>query len=153
MDPSRFREDLRRFDPRLDFVWNGKIQAWQIVGMDRRQIRYLIATIPLGHLDRLGPQVIESLWACTPHRQGGAAEMNRRLDARADDEATRQDRGIAAALDEVAEGAYESLRRRDGMRVSNAGIPGVEIVDRRCTQEDDDGLRLQDGPAQSGPPA
>lgn len=137
MHPNSFREDLRRFDPRLDFQWNGRRQRWQVTGKDLKGIEYVIHEVPLGQIDQIGPQIIQALYNVSPTKQGGADAVNRMLDKQEDDIELAQDRKLSDDIDAVGGEAFDLFQRRMGRRISNAGIPDEVIEnDRRRFAED-----------------
>lgn len=129
MHPKHFRKALKRFDPRLDFKWNGRKNLWQVVGRDRRNKEYVIHNVPLGKLDELGPWIIEQMAAVTPHKQGGADEINRMLDEQIEAEEKRQEKASRDAFDAVSEDVFRTWQMVDGESVS---IPsGFTVNDKR----------------------
>lgn len=139
MHPTRFREELKRFDPKLDLVWNDKKSCWQVVGKDRKNKEYVIYNVPLGDTDKLGPWIIQGLYDATPHKQGGAAAINRMLDAAREREEEQEEKDIADAIDARAEDAWAHLNYREGSRVSMFK-PGFVVNDKRRIQTGGRGL-------------
>lgn len=135
MTPNRFREELKRFDPKLDFEYNGKAAQWQVVGFDRRGIKYLIKPIPLGQIDTLGPWILQELYDASPHKQGGAKEINRRLDRMREEEEAQQERDFQNRLEATNSEAWETFQRRMGQRINNVGLPFTVNDKRRVTDE------------------
>jgi hypothetical protein len=136
-----FRAELKRFDPRLDLLWNTARSVWEVRGTDVRGQSYLIYRIPLGKLGEYFRPVLQGLYECTPIRQSGGAravwerleEAERRAEA-AEEKRMRDD------LDMAAEEVYDSWQRRDGERINTTGLPGAgfKILDRRRFVEDTD---------------
>lgn len=129
MHPTDFKKALQQFDPRLDFVWNGKKNVWQVVGKDRKNKTYIIHSIPLGKINELGPWIIEQMAAVTPHKQGGAKEINRMLDEQIEKEEKRQEKEASDAFDSLSNDVYRTWQRKDGERVSMPS--GFTIKDSR----------------------
>jgi len=129
MHPTFFRKALKQFDRRLDFKWNGKKNCWQVVGRDRRHIEYVIHNVSLGEIDKLGPWIIEQMAAVTPHKQGGAKEVNRMMDEQIEREEKEQEKASRDAFDAVAEDVWHTWQMVDGERVT---VPsGFTINDKR----------------------
>ncbi len=128
MHPDHFKKALKQFDPKLDFEWNGQKGQWEVVGRDRKGIKYLIKAVPLGKIDELGPHIIEELWSVTPHRQGGAEVVNRMIDDINQEDEARIERDLQTALDGAEAEAYTCLQRRNGNRVS---VDGFKVTDKR----------------------
>lgn len=133
MTPTRFRAELQAFDPKLDIEYNGKAGQWQIVGVDRRGIKYLIKVIPLGQIDKLGPWVLQELYECSPHKQGGR-ELSHRLDMMRDEEEAQQEREMKSRVEAATAEAWEALQRRQGLRINNVGLPFAVNDKRRFTE-------------------
>lgn len=138
MEISRFKEELRRFDPRLDFTWNGKRSVWQVTGEDARRVRYVIYEVPLGQLDTLGPHIIQGLYDASPTKQGGASALNRLLDERIDRDERAEDRRLSDELGMLAAEAWDHADRIEGRRINNAGVPWVVNDRRRVFMETSD---------------
>ena len=133
MSPDSFRAELKRFDRRLDLVWSGERQRWEVVGVDRRQKQYLIRAIPLGQTETLGPWILHDLYDCSPTKQGGWRAVSRRLDDEKQQEEAARERARQSQLETATQEAYESYARRTGSRVSNAGAPYLVTDHRRIT--------------------
>lgn len=133
MTPSRFKEELKRFDKRLDFVWNGRKQRYEIIGESARHQKYLIASFGIGKIETLGLQYIRDMAEVSPLKSS-AKEINQRIDniieAQEKDEEKHQANNINDHLDE----AWEHFQYAEGSRVSLATIgmkEEIQIRDRR----------------------
>jgi len=136
MTPESFRDDLKRFDKRLDFVFNGETFAWEVIGLDKRNIKYVIKSIPLGKLETLGTWVLQDLYECSPLKQGGEKALNRKIDEEIARTEQIQQKDFQNKLDAVNDDAYVRLKYGTGERVSFAGVGekhegGFFINDRR----------------------
>lgn len=138
MSPDSFRDDLKRFDKRLDFTYNPVKFCWEVIGLDRKNVKYVIKSIPIGQIDKLGPWVLQELYDCSPTKQGGEAALNRKIDAELAkselaDERAERDR-IEAASDE----AYLHFKHKMGQRVSfcrtETSDSGIVVNDKRRVQ-------------------
>lgn len=118
MTPSRFREELQRFDRNLDIEYNGRKTRWEIVGYDLQGKRYLIKKIPLGQMTTLGLHTIKELYDCSPIKQGGAKNLNRRIDDLIAAEEAQEEKDMLASIKDKADEAWVSLQYRNGYRVS-----------------------------------
>ena len=130
MTPDRFRQELQLFDSRLDLVWSGEQQRWEVIGVDRRHQRYLIRAIPLGQTETLGPWILQDLYDCSPTKQGGWQRVARRLDEERQQEEAARERRRQADLAATTSEAYDAYARRVGSRISSAGMP-YQVTDRR----------------------
>jgi hypothetical protein len=136
MTPESFRTDLKRFDKRLDFVWNGAAASWEVVGVDKRNIKYVIKSIPLGKLETLGTWVLQDLYECSPMKQGGERALNRIIDEDIERLEQIQEKDFQNKLDAVNDDAYIRLKYGTGERVSFSGVgekheSGFTVTDRR----------------------
>jgi hypothetical protein len=135
MTPSRFREELKRFDKQLDFEFNGKKQQWEIVGEDRQHKKYLIKAIPLGKINTVGVETIKELYDCSPIKQGGAKRLNERIDDIIRQEEAAEEKAQADSIQERLEDAWMHYQYKEGKRVSFVNAGGDEgtlrITDRR----------------------
>ena len=118
MTPQRFKEDLQRFDKRLDIEFNGEKMRWEIVGRDLKNKKYLIKSIPLGQMDTLGPATLQELYDCSPIKQGGAKELNRKIDEQIEKEEAAEEREMQNRIEERIEDAWQHLQYRNGYRIS-----------------------------------
>jgi len=118
MTPSRFREELQRFDPNLDIEYNGRKARWEIVGYDLQGKRYLIKKIPLGQMTKLGLHTIQELYECSPIKQGGAKALNRRIDDLIAAEEAQEERETRQILEDRAKDAWVDFQYRRGHRLS-----------------------------------
>lgn len=122
MTIDSFRRELKRVDKRLDIIWNGQKQVYQIIGKDRRNITYVIQTIPLGKLSELGTHVIQSIVDLSPIKSGGAKAMNRRIDRMIEQEREQDERHMQDTVSYTTAEAFEHLARREGRRINSAGF-------------------------------
>lgn len=133
MTPTRFREELQKFDKRLDFVWNGRKSRYEIVGEDDRHKKYLIASFGIGKIETLGLQYIRDMASVSPRRES-AKNINRRIDRIIEDQAKAEDKSLQNSINDRAEEAWEHFQYAEGSRVSFATIgmsEKVQIRDRR----------------------
>lgn len=130
MHPTRFKEELKRFDPRLDLVFSGAKQRWEIIGVDQKRMKYLIKSFRLGEIDKLGVWVLHELYQNTPHKQGGAMALMRRLEEEQRREEEQQEKTLSDDLSSISGEAFDAMRRRDGQRISAPGME-FEIRDKR----------------------
>lgn len=138
MTPQSFREDLKRFDKRLDFQWNPVNSSWEVFGLDRKNRKYVIKVIPLGKLDTLGTWVLQDLYEASPLKQGGAKALNRKIDAEIESNEQRQEKDYRNKLDAINSEAYVKLKYRAGERLSFATVERCKdfvVTDRRRVQE------------------
>jgi len=134
MSPTRFREELKRFDKALDFEWNGRKQEWQIVGTDRKGNRYIIKRFPIGKIGTIGLHTIQELYDVSPIKQGGAKAMNARIDAIIAEEEKAEERAQANAIEERLEDAWMHYQYKEGTRLSfhtQKGEETITITDKR----------------------
>lgn len=137
MTPSRFREELKRFDKQLDFEWNGKKQEWQIVGTDLKKNRYIIKRFPLGTIHTIGLPVLQELYECSPIKQGGAKALNRRIDELIEAEEKVEEQQMQDKINERLEDAWMHFQYKEGLRVSmttahkDGGTEEIVITDKR----------------------
>jgi hypothetical protein len=134
MTPSRFREELKRFDKSLDFEWNGKKQEWQIVGTDRKRNRYIIKRFPIGTIGTIGLHTIKELYEVSPMHQGGAKRLNERIDAIIEEEEKAEEKAQAEAIENKLEDAWMHYQYKEGTRISLHTPKGEEVItvnDRR----------------------
>ncbi len=122
MTPVRFNEELKRFDKALNFEWNGRKSQWEIVGTDRKNKRYMIKAFKLGEIDTIGLHTIQELYECSPLKQGGAKELNRRIDRMIEEEDKKTKQAIADRINERLEDAWAHYQYREGLRVSFASV-------------------------------
>jgi|SRR3972149_69775 len=122
MTIDSFRRELKRVDRRLDIVWNGQKQVYQIIGKDARNITYVIQTIPLGKLAELGTHVIQSILDMSPIKQGGAKEMNRRIDRIIKEETEQEEKSMQDTVKYTTAEAFDHLARREGRRINSTGF-------------------------------
>jgi len=140
MTPQSFREDLKRFDKRLDFEWNGLKARWEVVGKDKRNVKYVIKEIPLGQLETLGTWVLQDLYECSPLKQGGAKALNRKIDEEQERIEKAQEQEHRNKMEAVHDDAYIRLKYGIGERISFAGVGekhegGFFVNDRRRNTE------------------
>lgn len=138
MTPQSFRDDLKRFDKRLDFQWNPMKSVWEVFGIDRKNQKYVIKIILLGQLDTLGTWVLQDLYECSPMKQGGSKALNRKIDEEIKRNEQRQEADYKNKLDAVNNDAYIKLKYRAGERLSFATPERCKdfiITDRRRVQE------------------
>lgn len=135
MTPESFREDLKRFDKRLDFQFNKIKMEWEIFGIDRKNKKYVIKSIPIGKIDTIGPWVLQDLYECSPTKQGGHKELNRRIDEAQEKEELRKEVEYRDKMQAINEDAYLHLKHQIGQRVSfhktETSDSGIVINDRR----------------------
>lgn len=136
MHPTRFREELKRFDKKLDFEFNVRKSRWEVVGTDARNKKYLIKAIPLGQVETLGPGILQELYNCSPIKQGGAKRLNRIMDELKEKEEQEVEKLHQDQLETAASEAYEHFKYREGERFSFAGVGdrhegGFFVNDRR----------------------
>lgn len=141
MGPARFREELKRFDKTLDIEFNGPEGRWEIVGYDLKNVRYLIKKVPLGMINTLGVETLKELYECSPTKQGGAKELNRKIDALIEAEDIAEERAQQASIQDKLDDAWVHLQYKNGYRVSLATPEMKETVlitdKRRFTPEGD----------------
>jgi hypothetical protein len=144
MTPSRFRAEVRRFDKRLDFRFNGRKQQWEIVGVDARNQKYLIAKFKLGELDHLGLDILRDMAEVSPIKSS-AKEVNQRIDRLIEDDEKRQARHLQSNISDRLDEAWSHYQYAEGARVSFANIGDnsknekVTITDRRRIIDDGKG--------------
>lgn len=134
MTPSRFREELQRFDKTLDFEWNGRKNEWQIVGTDRKRNRYIIKRFPIGTIGSIGLHTIQELYDISPLHQGGAKAMNARIDRMIEEEDKDAAKADKEAIDNRLEDAWVHYQYKEGTRISLNSSKKDEVVtvtDRR----------------------
>lgn len=137
MHPTRFREELKKFDRQLDFEFNSKKSRWEIVGVDRKNKHYLIKSFPLGKINTIGLHTLQELYDVSPLKQGGAKAVNARIDQMIEDEEKAEDKKRKDQIDERLEDAYMHLQHREGTRISfstqaASGEPdGFVLTDKR----------------------
>lgn len=135
MHPSSFRRELKRFDKQLDLEWNGMKSRWEVVGYDRKHQRYLIKAFGLGEIGTLGLHVLEDLAEFSPMKQGGAKELNRRLDRMREEEERSEERALQASIEDKLDDAWIRLQYAEGSRVSFAqpqvSETGITVTDKR----------------------
>ncbi len=127
MTPARFKEELQRFDRRLDFVWNGRKSRYEIVGIDARHKKYLIASFGLGKIETLGLQYIRDMASVTP-RAESAKQINQRIDNIIEDQEKAEERNLQNTINDRADEAWEHFQYAEGSRVSFATIGMKEKV-------------------------
>ncbi len=133
MTPSRFKEELKRFDKRLDFVWNGRKSRYEIVGEDDRHKKYLIASFGIGKIETLGLQYIRDMASVSP-REHTAKEINRRIDNIIEEQEKSEAKSLQNSIDDRADEAWEHFKYAEGSRVSFATIgmaDKIQIRDKR----------------------
>jgi len=118
MTPQSFREDLKRFDKRLDFVYNARKMQWEVVGHDLKGKKYLIKAIPIGQMETIGTWVLQDLYSMSPTKQGGAKELNRRLDDAIEEREKIQEKDNRNDMEGLHDEAYVRLKYGLGERVS-----------------------------------
>jgi hypothetical protein len=118
MTPSRFREELKRFDKALDIEFNGAKGRWEIIGRDYKNVRYLIKKIPLGQMTTLGVATLKELYDCSPIKQGGAKRLNERIDDLIAAEEAAEEKELNSKLQERLEDGWQHLQYLNGYRVS-----------------------------------
>lgn len=135
MTPSRFREELKRFDKSLDIEFNGKDTRWEIVGYDKRNIKYIIKKIPLGQMTTLGVATLKELYDCSPIKQGGAKRLNERIDDLIREEEIAEEKEINNVIRERHEDAWMHLQYKNGYRVSlcnpTKDVSSFMVTDKR----------------------
>ncbi len=130
MTPKRFREELQRFDRRLDFIWSGRKQRYEIVGIDARQKKYLIASFGLGKIDTLGLDYLRAMAEATP-REKSAKEINQRIDNIIERQEAQESKELQASIDDRIDEALEHYGYKEGFRVSFADVKneqGQEVI-------------------------
>lgn len=140
MHPDRFREELKRFDKRLDFEFNARKSRWEVVGVDARNKKYLIKAVPLGQIETLGPGILQELFDCSPIKQGGAKRLNRIMDELKEKEEAQTENLHKDQMEAATSEAYEHFKYREGGRLSFAGVEdkhegGFFVRDRRRLHE------------------
>jgi hypothetical protein len=136
MSPDRFREELKRFDRSLDIEFNGPKGRWEVVGVDRKNIKYLIKAIPLGEINTLGVAILKELYDCSPTKHTAKA-LNARIDDLIEAEEKAERKAEQDLIAERHEDAWAHLQYRNGYRVSFANIgdtresAAIEINDKR----------------------
>jgi outer membrane translocation and assembly module TamA len=139
MEPSRFREELKKFDRQPDFLFNGAKNRWEIVGTDLKNKKYLIKAFPLGTIHTVGLDTLQELYDCSPTKQGGAAALNRRIDDLKAEEYRKEDRASQAAIRDKIDEAYIHFQYKEGTRValnSSKNEETLVITDKRRTVHD-----------------
>jgi hypothetical protein len=135
MHPTSFRRELKKFDSQLDLEWNGRKSQWEVVGYDRKHLRYLIKVFPLGAVDSMGVHVLEDLYNFSPLKQGGAKELNRRLDRVREEEEAADERQLQNSIQDKLDEAWQQYQYAEGSRVSFAQPSvtdaGVLVKDKR----------------------
>ena len=122
MTIDSFKKELKRVDKRLDIIWNKEKQVYQVIGIDRRGIIYIVQTIPLGKLSELGTHLIQAIVDLSPMKQGGAQEMNRRIDRLIAEESEQEEKVMQDTIAYASDEAFEHLARREGRRINSAGF-------------------------------
>jgi hypothetical protein len=133
MTPSRFKEELQRFDKRLDFVWNGRKSRYEVIGEDARHKKYLIASFGIGKIETLGLQFIRDMASVSP-RQQTAKEINRRIDRIVEETEKAEQKAFDNSINDRGDEAWEHFQYAEGSRVSFATIgmkEEVQIRDKR----------------------
>lgn len=133
MTPSRFKEELRRFDKRLDFVWNGRKSRYEIVGEDLHHRKYLIATFGLGKIETLGLQYLRDMAEISPVKKT-AKEINQRIDNMIEADEKREAKQLQGAIDDRIDDAWTHFQYAEGSRISFATVgmeEKVQIRDKR----------------------
>lgn len=130
---TSFREELKKFDKKLDIEFNGPKGQYEIYGLARGGNRYHIQWIPLGKLGLLGTHVLQALYDGDPRRQGGAKRMNRIIDQQIAEDDKAQEKHLSETMDHATSEAYDLMKRRTGMTQT---LPGDEssyfqVKDRR----------------------
>lgn len=135
MSPTRFREELKRFDKSLDFEWNGRKQQWQIVGTDRKGNRYIIRRFPIGTIGTIGLHTIQELYDVSPMHQGGAKKLNERIDALIAEEEKAEEKKTSEAINERLDDAWVHYKYKEGQRISlhkpDGKMETLTVTDRR----------------------
>lgn len=141
MSPSRFREELRRFDKRLDFVWNGRKQRYEIVGEDMRHKKYLIASFGLGKIETLGLSYLRDMAEMSPLKSS-AKEINQRIDNIIERTEKREANALQSSISDRLDEAWEHFQYAEGSRVSFATLHlGDDFVVRDRRRFIDDSKR------------
>jgi hypothetical protein len=141
MTPSRFREELKRFDRALDIEFNGPKGRWEIFGVDRKNIKYLIKAVPLGEINTLGVATLKELYDCSPTKHTAKA-LNARIDDLIEAEEKAEEKAQREVIQERHEDAWAHLQYKNGYRVSFANIGDakgsavITINDKRRTFSD-----------------
>lgn len=147
MTPNRFREELKRFDKTLDIEYNGAKMIWEIVGYDRKNVRYVIKKIPLGQMTTLGVATLKELYDCSPLKQGGAKNLNQRIDDLIEAEERAEERALQDRIDEQLQDAWLHLQHKNGYRVSFYNPSGEQkefvVTDKRRVSPDTGGTTME----------
>lgn len=120
MTPNRFKEELKRFDKSLDLVYNGPKARWEIIGVDRRNRKYLIKSFGLGKIDTLGVETIRTIAEVSPGRHQTAKEVNERLDRIVKEEDKQEEKALTNSITDRLDEAWTRLQYAEGSRVSFA---------------------------------
>ncbi len=135
MTPQSFREELKRFDPRMDIVLNKSRGLWEIIGKDGRNRKYIAKQVPFG---MLGKWVICDMYDSSPMKQGGAKALNKKIDEEQERIEKQQEKEFQNKLEGIHDDAYIRLKHGVGERISFAGVGdkhegGFFVNDRRRT--------------------
>jgi len=119
MTPQSFREELKRFDPRMDIVLNKSKGQWDIIGQDGRNRKYIAKQVPFG---MLGKWVICDMYDSSPMKQGGAKALNRKIDEGIERNEKQQEKDFHNQLEGIHDDAYIKMKYQAGERFSFAGV-------------------------------
>jgi hypothetical protein len=119
MTPSRFKEELKRFDKRLDLKFNGAKGRWEIWGTDRKNIQYLIKSFYLGEIEKMGLNVIREMAEVSPMKSS-AKEVNARIDRIIEEEEKQEAKATKDAINDRLDESWERYQYAEGSRISFA---------------------------------
>lgn len=136
MEPQYLERELKKIDKGISLEKNVKNQRWDITAVDVKRKKYLLYQIPFKDFHWMAPRVIPALWQVSPTKQGGAKNLNRKLDENIERQEKQEEKELQDALDYAGAEAYDSMRRREGQRIT---MPGFTINDYRRVKEEDNG--------------
>jgi len=128
MTPDSFRQELKRFDPRMDIVLDRKKGLWNIVGLDKKSIKYIAKRVPF---DALGKWIICDMYDNSPMKQGGQKDLNRKIDEEIERNERIQEKDHKNKMDAVHDDTYDRLKWGLGERVSLSSTDSFVVNDKR----------------------
>ena len=119
MTSDSFRQELKRFDPRMDIELDRKRGLWNIVGSDKKNIKYIAKRVPF---HALGKWIICDMYDNSPMSQGGHRDLNRKIDDEIERNEKIQEKDNKNKMDAVHDDTYDRLKYGLGERVSFANV-------------------------------